>query len=353
MTGTVCEDTECSFSLTGICARSYSDPAECPYKNGTYDQSDANAEAGSSTAGKEVVQSPRDDSEINAFGSPVLSAPEEGPSLPRSGTLGSQDLDLLMRERYISLIGIVGLPDAGKTACIASLYLLLAHGMLNGFTYANSKTLIALDEISRGARRWNDGYPEQMTLHTELADDRQAGFLHLRLSRELDSKKIDIVVPDLPGEWTRRLITHADSERFSFLASAEVIWVMVNGRGFSQPETRQAAIHETTNLIERLSELLRSSRPRLILVSTWRDLSEFPVQALDRIKAYAKPLGFDVEFASIASFSEKEEISPGIGISELIVASLGASSKREDPWPDTPPAAIQRNRSYLDFRRQA
>ncbi|WP_276122529.1 TRAFAC clade GTPase domain-containing protein [Pararhizobium qamdonense] len=350
MTETVCADTECSFSLTGVCARSYSDPEECPYRNGTGGQ--LNEKAGGSSAGR-MVQSVGDGNVVTTIGEPVLSAPVVDPSLPRSGTLGSRDLDLLMRDRYVNLIGIVGLPDAGKTACIASLYLLLAHGMLDGFTYANSKTLIALDEISRGARRWNNGYPEQMTLHTELADDRQAGFLHLRLLREADSKKIDIVVPDLPGEWSRQLITHADSDRFSFLGSAEVLWVMVNGRDFYQSATRQAAIHDTTNLIERLSELLKNARPRLILVSTWRDISDFPRDAFDRIEAYAKPLGFDVELASIASFSENDAVRPGIGISELIVASLTAGSKRENPWPHSESLPNPSERLYLDFRRQA
>lgn len=350
MTETVCADTECSLSLTGVCARSYSNPEECPYKNGTNNQPDEMADVGSSMG--EMVQRVPGDSEVTTIGEPVLSAPMDDPSLPRSGTLGSRDLDVLMRDRYVNLIGIVGLPDAGKTACIASLYLLLAHGMLDGFTYANSKTLIALDEISRGARRWNNGYPEQMTLHTELADDRQAGFLHLRLLREADSKKIDIVVPDLPGEWSRQLITRADSDRFGFLGSAEVLWVMVNGRDFYQSATRQAAIHDTTNLIERLSALLKSSRPRLILVSTWRDISNFPVEAFDRIKAYAKPLGFDVELASIASFSENDAIKPGIGISELIVASLTARSERENPWPDPESVLNPSERLYLNFRRQ-
>ena len=60
-----------------------------------------------------------------------------------------------MAQRYVRLVAILGEPAAGKTACLVSLYLLLARGRLEGFAFADSTTLRGFEEISRGARRWN------------------------------------------------------------------------------------------------------------------------------------------------------------------------------------------------------
>jgi len=354
MSERVCEDPDCSFALTGVCARSYADPKECPQHMA------AVARLGGGVQGKDEELEEEDEEDtppspaaVERAGNAVLTAPEEKPSLPRSGTLGLRDLDAIMRERYVHLIGLIGLPNAGKTACVASLYLLLAHGALRGFSYADSKSLIAFDEISRGARRWNDGNaPDQMTVHTELADDRQAGFLHLRLKREDNGRKFDLVLPDLPGEWSRRLIINGDAARFDFLLAAEVLWLMVNGRDFVHAETLQGAIHSTTNLIERLSEILPEPRPRLILVASWRDEGDFPASALDRIVAFAKPLGFDVEFASIASFSDNDVVDPGAGLAELIELSLSGPQGALEPWPMATTATRQ-HRAFLDFGRES
>jgi hypothetical protein len=107
------------------------------------------------------------------------------------------------------LAGILGSPKAGKTALLVSLYLLAANGKLEGYKIADSETMRGIDDISRGARRWNQGQvPEEMTIHTELADERTPGFLHLRLRRLNDGKMLDLLLPDLPGEWSDSLIDH-------------------------------------------------------------------------------------------------------------------------------------------------
>ncbi len=96
-----------------------------------------------------------------------------------------------MQERYCKIVGILGAPGAGKTGCLVSFYLLLAHGRLSGFDFRDSKTVMAFEEISRGARRWDANYPEQLTSHTEISDERTAGFLHARLRTKVDNKPID------------------------------------------------------------------------------------------------------------------------------------------------------------------
>jgi hypothetical protein len=130
--------------------------------------------------------------------------------------------------RMFRLVGVLGAPDAGKTAILVSLYLLLSRGKLEGFTFSDSMSLLAFDEISRGARRWNGGAPpEQMTNHTEPPDHRTAGFLHLRLRDRESGVRHDVLLPDLPGEWSTSLIDSNRVDRLDFLKAADVIWVTV------------------------------------------------------------------------------------------------------------------------------
>ena len=89
---------------------------------------------------------------------------------------------------------------------------------------------MAFTEISQGTRRWNEGQlPEQLTTHTELAEDRTAGFLHLRLKHLNQSEVVDLFFPDLPGEWTTKLIEENRVDRFEFLKRSDVVWLVIDG----------------------------------------------------------------------------------------------------------------------------
>ena len=151
-----------------------------------------------------------DDSQM--YDGPVLSGPEDVPRFPPSAVLRMDDVRVLMAKEYYRPIGLLGAPNSGKTALLVSLYLLLAQNRLDGFTFADSKSLMALDELARGARRWVEGMPEQMTAHTELGG-RAAGFLHFKLLRASDCSPVHLLIPDLPGEWTTSLVENNRTDR--------------------------------------------------------------------------------------------------------------------------------------------
>ena len=143
-----------------------------------------------------------------------------------------------MSKRYCRVVGILGAPDAGKSASLASLFLLLGRDKLSGFRFADSRTIMALNEISQGARRWNKGAPPaQMTSHTELAEDRPAGFLHLRTPRALPTAKRSTFCASRFARRVVGFLIHKNrSDRLDFLKSADV--VLDHGRRTSAFETR-------------------------------------------------------------------------------------------------------------------
>ncbi len=203
-----CSIAECTFAETGVCLEN-NPPEQCP------NRATASAQATPASVGSIP---------------PPLTAPDEKPRFPPSLTLGGSEASELMSGRYCRVVGILGAPDSGKTASVASLFMLLSREKLSGFRFADSRTLMALNEISQGARRWNKGSPpEQMTAHTELAEDRDAGYLHLRLRRIKDGDVFDFLLPDLPGEWSDSLIDRNRTDRLAFMKAADVIWLMADG----------------------------------------------------------------------------------------------------------------------------
>ena len=310
-----CINEECTVGDTGTCIMNYS-PDECPHRVPEDEDTGNDSIATSDTS--------------------VLPAPKTPPQFSPSVALGLNQVRALMSKEYCYVIGLLGEPDSGKTACLVSLYLLLAKNRLRGFRFADSKSLVALDELSRGARSWEGGMPDQITAHTERVDGRSAGFFHVRLSRELDHTQLHLVVPDLPGEWTTGLIESNRTDRLRFLRSADVIWLMVDGRALADSEQRLSAIHRTKLLIDRLVASLSPRIPALHIVVSRHDLAKPSMETLEQIRRHGEHRKLELRVDRIASVSEVEEIQPGSGIADLLAGTVTANNAREEFWPGDP-----------------
>lgn len=328
-----CSFDSCTFSITGRCIQGLSE-SECPHIDEAAEQGEISAQESVEGVWSRAGAQWQGDSEEGA-GQAVLEPTQEMPRLPPSMTLGSEEAENLMCSEYTTMVGIVGLPASGKTACLVSAYLLLSRGQFEGYAYADSRSLMAFEQISRGSRQWATAEtPRQLTVRTELADDRQPGFLHFKLRRKADNRFFNILLPDLPGEWSRTLIDRADSTRFEFIKSATVIWIMVDGREFVDPIQRNYATYRTELLITRLAEVLHSPTPRIILVPSWKDIGEFPKATFDLIQAAGRDAGFNIILAPIASFSENVDVEPGEGVANLLNITLNHDRVCPDFWPD-------------------
>ena len=286
-----CVKQDCTVADTGTCLLS-NDPSSCPHRLAA------------------------EDADVQAISAIDLPAKATFPS-SRACTLS--DAREVMGERYVHLVGILGEPNAGKTGCLVSLYLSVAKTRLDGFAFADSRTLMGFEEISQGARRWNDGrIPEQFTDHTVLPNNRTAGFLHLRLARMQQGNSVDLLCSDLPGEWTTELIDQNRIDRLQFLNRADVVWLVVDGTETVAPDKRQVCLQRTTMAIGRLGDFLASGR-RLILVVTRRDEMAPDDGVVQEICAEGRRCGFETESVVIASFSKDDgEVPAGTGIARLV-----------------------------------
>ena len=297
-----CNNNECTVGETGICVLNNA-PDDCPHR--TPDREADSIEESSTVPEVSVLPSSR---ESRRFAS--------------SSTLGLDDVRVLMRNEYCHVVGLLGEPDSGKTACLVSLYLLLSRNALDGFTYADSRSLMALDELSRGARRWEAGMPEQMIAHTVRSDGRAVGFLHFRLVRRSDRARVNVLIPDLPGEWTTSLVDGNRTDRLDFLKSADSIWLMIDGRRLANDSQRLHAIHRTNLLIDRLVAFLNPAIPALRLVVTRRDLATPTADTLERILDRRARYNLDIAVDHTASFSEDANTTAGAGLADLVAGTL-------------------------------
>ena len=337
-----CTYEGCTVDETGICALSR-DSLTCENRVNSKETGKASAD----TNGSGKVTSQLGDQ----LGAPVLNNPSRASAFPSSRTLGLDDLNALMDTRYVSVVGILGDPESGKTACLASLYLLVSHAKLTGWSFADSKSLSGFEEIALGARDWNEGrIPDQMTVHTELSDDRNPGFLHLRLKRDSDGRRVDLALPDVPGEWTQALVSTARSDRFEFIKSADAIWIVVDGRILADIEKRLGLIARVGQLVERLTTLVGGRTTRFVVVVTHHDTHVLTDFAASRLQKEFTRRAVQAKIVGVAPFSDDpENVPPGFGIAELIDLTVGELAKRPIFWNSTHPT--ENARAYLAYRR--
>lgn len=335
---TLCRLEGCTFDDTGMCALNHP-PASCP-----------NREALSGSEQAFPADDPRENIS-ESIGAPVLTEPASMKSLGNRRTLGPDDIQSLMNKRYVNVVGILGDPESGKTACLASVYLMISHAKLKGWSFADSLSLMAFEDIVRGARDWNNGQlPEQMTMHTELADERRPGFLHLRLNRHSDRQTVDFVLPDIPGEWTQTLITHSRYDRLEFLKSADVIWIVLDGRTLSDREKRHGVIARLGQLAGRLCTLLDNMIPHILVVVTHLDTTHLDDVVAGRILEELRRRGAIAEIIGVAPFSAKQDVVPaGQGIDTLMNKTASHVNSGYSFWPSSNPDYTAR--AYICHRR--
>jgi hypothetical protein len=134
-----CRYEGCTVAETDRCALE-KDPATCPNRVGNENVAEDSAASIDQEAG-------------GTIGAPVLASPVEIPSFPPSTALGLEAINEMMAARYMTVVGILGDPESGKTACLACLYLLVSNAMLEGWSFADSRSLMGFEDIARGGMK--------------------------------------------------------------------------------------------------------------------------------------------------------------------------------------------------------
>ena len=324
---TECSYEGCTFDTTGICLLGR-EPPDCPNIRPESDEPTSEPNESFVVADETNDSLSVDDlASTSSITAPELQSPVSTRSaLPVGRQLKYPDLERIASDRGFQLIGILGPPEAGKTAVLVSLYLLLSSRKLERFEFRNSDSLFALDELARGAREWDDKGDrlQAITDRTNLEDPRRPGFLHLRLYAAKLGRPVDFVFPDLPGEWTNGLISSGDHERLAFLGAAQVLWVFVDGSALIDPVRRQSAADRTKKVLSRIRQFVADAveKPIKIVITRHDEVGELPQDQLDLIQHEANVRGLSIEFMPVACISDRADMPSGSGIEDLLDASI-------------------------------
>nr|WP_294810187.1 hypothetical protein [uncultured Sphingomonas sp.] len=351
-----CPRSGCTHGATGRCLLNYEPAASCPVLQGLgapseEDASDAAEEdlrappPGPAGLKNEAADRASIETEILNLDTKTVVANLK-PAKPAMAQLspgrelGLDGLARLASKRPVRLIGLLGSPDAGKTMALVSMYLLAAAGKLKGYEYRNSESAFAFDDLSRGARAWAQGdMLDQIVPHTELADERRPGFLHLRLHSASIGSAVDIAFPDLPGEWTETLINKNVYDRLGFLRNADAIWIFVDGERLANLEFGHDICARTRSAIGRLAEHFPRRVPLKLVVTRADQYDEIPDAVLDPILEEAKEHGYELKVHEIISVDRASKSRSGNGIPELLNASVAVTrfgSAQDVPLPPSP-----------------
>jgi len=152
----------------------------------------------------------------------------------------------------------------------------------------------------------------------------------------------DLLLTDLPGEWTDNLVLRASyAEAFRFLNRADGIILVVDGKQLMSDEHRHGELQRMRYFSDRLANDVNVSRdtPFVIVVSKSDEIGMQMPPAANDLRDHLVSLGFPATTISAAAFSRTPEtVRNGTGVFDAIerilfhpVSSNGASRESLEP----------------------
>lgn len=335
-----CDYPNCTVSTTGNCLLSHVPPETCEH----FSEEDVEALGGL------AIEAPPAEEEARE------AAVEAGRTFHLGNELGAEDAIEIMRARYAHLIGVLGSTAAGKTCLLSSLYLLASAGALpSPYQFYGSLTLQAFEDRARGLRRWSNGtLPDHLVERTTLADPRSPSLLHLGMQKLVDhgeGERIDLLITDLPGEWTNQLVARAaNGKAFEFLRRADGIILVVDGTVLNS-DSRHAELQRMRNFSDRLANAVGIPRdiPFVLMVSKGDKIDMKEPEDLKSLHDHISGLGFPVSAVVVSAFSGRpEQVPSGTGVFDAFEQILlHRPTKENHQCPDAGGAG---NRSFQRFR---
>jgi hypothetical protein len=274
----------------------------------------------------------------------------DGVDLPSGREFTESGAISFAQARPVRWVVIAGQVKSGKTTLLSSLYEMFQWSAINGFRFAGSNTLPALEEVCHFSRIASSrDVPD--TPRTPYKPT--ATYLHLKVSPIAEvSAAVDFLFTDVSGEMFEHARTSTDDcKELLFLRRAAAFILVLDGEKAVRPDRRWAMVEEAKSLLQ--SCLDSSMLPETCRVKiVWSKVDYFEAASLD--KTLLNEFRIEVERSFRASFGERirhfafaeiaarptksPQLSFGHGLPELLDGWVRDYSENESVnlFPDPP-----------------
>lgn len=269
----------------------------------------------------------------------VTAAPRGRRRLERSGeyqdvysgqAMTSQEASVLLAERGVDVVVLLGDVDVGKTTLLASIYECIASGPVGGWQFAGSRSLIGFESrtflATAASGRSHEDTPRTSTSTEQI-------LLHVVLRNESETRHL--LLADVSGEHARAMRLYDDSGAYGpLLKSATRALVLVDGEMLVRVKDQNVALAEAATLVRAIAQggEFRIDTPLDIVVTKW-DLcadADGLDEELDRLLAVAK------DAWSAATLLRTAARPRAVGLEDLLTLLLSPRKIRNLPKPFRP-----------------
>jgi len=245
-------------------------------------------------------------------GEPVkaATAAEVAQLIPWAGiSLGQRDIAELAASRNLSVFGVIGMQNSGKTTLLTLLYCLLRQGhSIGDYQFSGSLTLPAWETLAY-YMTWKAGNYITFPPHTPGSTGRIPGMLHLTLKNGRGHIR-DILITDAKGEWFRDWSVNVDAETAkspTWIHETSNAFVLVADCDVLSGPDRGIARDELKNLFNRLKNGLGS---RTVALSwTKSDIVVRPAMK-DNLMEHLQIQGIPLHQFMVSAYSQSDEHLP-------------------------------------------
>lgn len=255
----------------------------------------------------------------------------EAERLPWSAdALSLATLSLAFGLRRPQILALIGLPDAGKTSFLITVYDRIRREPLGGRDFAGSMTLRGWEVLNRHLK-WQDDVGPTYPPRTSGAR-REPGFLHLALRGE-DDQLIDVLLADTPGEWFR---TFARDDN---VPGAKISLDLADGLLLAVDPTslvdhrRHATRQRLTGMIRRVKEHAPTKPLVLVLTRADQAVPEDGAEYREVLDLVQTLYPGHLTYQTISAFEATRSATAGQGVLEAIAGLL---TRLEEPQPAAP-----------------
>ncbi|GGD76847.1 TRAFAC clade GTPase domain-containing protein [Croceicoccus mobilis] len=338
-----CSFEGCTFAETGVCSAT---GGGVPCEHATKIVPEAASQMDGSQLGdhedvRSSAASEPGDIDLDKAGNERREEPGVFQGIYSGEELGTSELRELMSERPSRLIAILGEEKSGKTGFLVCLYLMIMSGDMEeaGYLFVNSRTLPGFETRANASRIWPEDKPSSLSVRT-TNQSREAGFMHLDLKEVDTGLRHRLLMSDIPGEWTDKLIgSTSASEPLAFVRRSDHILLLIDGHKL-HGAARNREVERNRLLLDRLAKAIEASNVPMLIMATYEDeMHDTDLPGLEQIAEEARHLGFSVGTRRICTYSVTS-MHMGHGVADVLQHILKTSSLATTGRVTSKPARI-------------